>query len=675
VLPEKLTPRHFSFNSHLGACRTCDGLGEARAMKLQALLPHPENAFLDALDARVGATLKRAAKKKALINAVAKVLGEDLKAPLNTWKEESLHILIEGFADGREIDITWRRRRGRSRAKIEERLKWHGLRGIIESWQGRREWLYHVGTCPSCRGQRLQAPLLGVRIGGKSIAEFCALSITDARQFVSNLELSERETLIADQVLTELQNRFTFLKDVGLGYVTLDRPAHSLSGGESQRIRLAGQLGNRLTDTLYVLDEPTIGLHPRDTDRLLRTLEDLRTLGNTVVVVEHDIETIERADYVIDLGPGAGEHGGEVVASGTPSALRRNAASLTGRYLSGKLTIPRPPTPRSGAEPIRLVQATGNNLKTLTADFPSGTLTVITGVSGSGKSTLVMDTLAPALKGHFAKLPSEGLAYDSLEVPGHLKRVVVVDQSPIGRTPRSTPVTYTKLMGALRTLYAKLPEAQARGLTPIHFSFNAKEGRCRACEGRAAIQIEMHFLSDVWLPCEACDATRYNERVRKVHWKGLSIADVLDLTVDEAIDRFRAHRSILRPLQSLSAVGLGYIKLGQTSTTLSGGEAQRVKLATELQSRKQPTVYLLDEPTTGLHLDDVARLLEVLQRLVTEGHTVLVIEHQVDMIQAADHVIDLGPEGGDAGGTIVATGTPNEILKHPDSHTGRALQN
>ena len=674
VLPEKLTPRHFSFNSHLGACRTCDGLGEARAMNLQALLPHPDRPFLDALDARVGATLKRAAKKKALIKAVAVVLGEDLKAPLSSWSEENLHILIEGFSDNRKIDITWRRRRGRSRAKIEESLQWRGLRGIIEAWQGRREWLYHVGTCPSCRGDRLQAPLLGVQVGEKSISAFCAQSITQAHAFVADLELTERERLIAGQVLTELENRFAFLEDVGLGYITLDRSAHSLSGGESQRIRLAGQLGNRLTDTLYVLDEPTIGLHPRDTDRLLGTLEGLRALGNTVVVVEHDTETIERADYIIDLGPGAGEHGGEVVASGPLDEIRGQTNSLTGRYLSGDLVVPRPTQVRSGGPPLRLERAVGNNLQDLSVAFPSGTLTVITGVSGSGKSTLVMDTLGPALRAHFAGVPSDGLGYESLEVPETLKRVVVVDQSPIGRSPRSTPVTYTKIMGPLRTLYAKLPEAQTRGLTPIYFSFNAKEGRCRSCEGRAAIQIEMHFLSDVWIPCEACEASRYNERVRKVKWKGLSIAEVLELTVDEAIDRFRAHRSILRPLQSLSAVGLGYIKLGQTSTTLSGGEAQRVKLATELQSRKKPTVYLLDEPTTGLHLDDVARLLEVLQRLVEEGHTVLVIEHQLDIIRAADHVIDLGPEGGDAGGTVVVAGAPAEIQKERRSHTGRALR-
>jgi len=531
--------------------------------------------------------------------------------------------------------------------------------------------------CPTCHGQRLKAPVLGVRIGDINIAQLCAHTVVAAQAWVDSLDLSAREQQITAQLLPELRSRLGFLDDVGLGYLTLDRRGHSLSGGEAQRIRLASQLGSRLTGTLYVLDEPTIGLHARDVGRLLGTLEGLRDLGNTVVLVEHDLATIRRSDHVIDLGPGAGANGGHIMAAGTPAQIAANPNSITGAWLSGRAQLPAPSEPRPGGPPIVLRGATGHNLQSLDVSFPTAALTVVTGVSGSGKSTLVMDTLAPRLTAALArgkKAPGTvpGLPATALELPPGLNRAVVVDHTPIGRSPRSCPATYTKLLDPLRKLYAMLPESQMRGLTPSDFSYN-RDGACPSCGGRGAVLVEMHFLSDVWMPCEECGGNRYRERVLDVCWQGHNIADVLAMPAQDALAVFANQRKLSRVLSTLCEVGLGYLELGRPANTLSGGEAQRVKLAQELAIRRKGTVYLLDEPTTGLHPADVVHLLGVLQRLVDRGDTVIIIEHAPELIRAADHVIDLGPEGGDGGGRLVATGTPAQLAVHPTSHTGRAL--
>jgi excinuclease ABC subunit A len=532
-------------------------------------------------------------------------------------------------------------------------------------------------VCPSCQGQRLKAPILGVRIGQHNIAQLCALTVEQAQAWATSLALSPREQQITTQLLPELRARLGFLRDVGLGYLTLDRRGHSLSGGEAQRIRLASQLGSRLTGTLYVLDEPTIGLHARDVGRLLDTLEGLRDLGNTVVLVEHDLATIRRADWVLDLGPGAGAAGGTVVAAGSPQQVAAHPTSVTGAWLSGRASLPAPAQPRPGGPPIRLRGARGHNLRGVDASIPTAALTVVTGVSGSGKSTLVMDTLAPRLakalaRGKAAQDLPEGLSASSLELPEGLNRVVVVDHSPIGRSPRSSPATTTKLLDPLRQLFAQLPASQVRGLTPSDFSYN-RDGACPACGGRGAVLIEMHFLSDVWMPCEECGGRRYRERVLDVRWQGHSIADVLAMPAQQALELFAQHRKVSRVLRTMVEVGLGYLELGRPANTLSGGEAQRVKLASELAVRRKGSVYLLDEPTTGLHPADVVHLLGVLQRLVDRGDTVVLIEHAPELIRAADHVIDLGPEGGEGGGCIVASGTPRELARVAASHTGRAL--
>ncbi len=571
VLPEALTPRHFSFNSYVGACPRCDGLGQRRS-------PAGKGSASQA--------------------------------------------------------------------------------------------------CPDCGGGRLRPAILGVHLGGESIAAFCARSVRQALAFLDELDLSAREGRIVDQLLPELRARLGFLRDVGLDYLTLDRRAHTLSGGEAQRIRLASQLGSRLTGTIYVLDEPTIGLHPRDIDRLLDTLAGLRDLGNTVVLVEHDLACIRRADHVIDLGPGAGRQGGQVVVAGAPGEVAACAESLTGAFLAGRRRIAAQLSPRTGGPPIVLRGARGHNLRGLDVSFPSAAMTVVTGVSGSGKSSLLMGTLAPALAQRLgrrkAKAIDAGLPFHSLQLPPQLQRLVVADHAPIGRTPRSCPATATKLLDKLRQHYARLPAAQVRGMTPGDFSYN-RAGACPACGGRGAVLVEMHFLSDVWMPCEECGGQRYRERVLEVRWHGKSIADVLSMSVEEAMGLFANHRAIGGMLKTLWEVGLGYLELGQPANTLSSGEAQRVKLAVELTRRGRRTVYLLDEPTTGLHLADTERLVKLLQALTDQGHTVILIEHCPEVIRAADHVVDLGPEGGDRGGRLVAQGTPAQLARQAQSHTGRAL--
>jgi len=529
--------------------------------------------------------------------------------------------------------------------------------------------------CSACGGRRVRNEALGVRIGGKNIAEATALSVEAALEFFDNLGLKGSEATIAVELLKEIRSRLRFLRDVGLGYLTLDRPAPSLSGGEGQRIRLASQIGSELTGVIYVLDEPSIGLHQRDNRKLLAALKHLRDIGNSVVVVEHDREAMEEADWIVDFGPGAGRHGGHVVAAGPPKAIRASRESLTGRYLTGELEIAIPAARRpSDGRKLTVVGARENNLQDVTVDIPLGQFVCVTGVSGAGKSTLVNQIVYPAAARALYKSDLPVGAHEKVVGLQHIDKVIDIDQSPIGRTPRSNPATYTKLFDCIRDFFALLPEARMHGYTPGRLSFNVKGGRCEACEGDGVKRVEMHFLPDVYVPCEVCRGKRFNEATLQVRYNGLSIADVLDLTVDDALLLFKNHPQIRRALETLADVGLGYIALGQSSPTLSGGEAQRVKLSRELSKRSTGrTLYILDEPTTGLHFDDIKKLLRVLDRLVEAGNTVVVIEHNLDVIKTADHVIDIGPDGGDAGGRIVATGTPEEVAAVPASYTGRFL--
>jgi excinuclease ABC subunit A len=530
--------------------------------------------------------------------------------------------------------------------------------------------------CSACGGRRLRTEALGVKIAGKNIAEVTALSVADSFAFFDTLDLKGSEAKIAAELLKEIRSRLRFLLDVGLSYLTLDRPAPSLSGGEGQRIRLASQIGSELTGVIYVLDEPSIGLHQRDNKKLLAALKHLRDIGNTVVVVEHDHEAMEEADWLIDFGPGAGRHGGQVVAAGTPAEVARSRESLTGRYLAGELRIEVPAERRSGdGRKITVVGARENNLKTINVDFPLGVFVCVTGVSGAGKSTLVNQILYPAVARALHGSEVVPGAHEKVLGLPEIDKVIDIDQSPIGRTPRSNPATYTKLFDLIRDFFALLPEARMHGYTPGRFSFNVKGGRCEACEGDGVKRVEMHFLPDVYVPCEVCQGKRFNEATLQVKYNNLSIADVLDLTVDEALQLFRNHPQIRRALETLADVGLGYIALGQSSPTLSGGEAQRVKLSRELSKRSTGrTLYILDEPTTGLHFDDIKKLLGVLDRLVQAGNTVVVIEHNLDVVKTADHIIDVGPEGGDAGGRVVATGTPEQVAAVKESYTGQFLR-
>ena len=530
--------------------------------------------------------------------------------------------------------------------------------------------------CPTCQGRRLKKESLAVTVGGLDIDSYCHKSVSDALNFMERLELNPTQTMIAAQIVKEIKSRLGFLRSVGLQYLTLSREAGTLSGGESQRIRLATQIGSSLMGVLYILDEPSIGLHQRDNDKLLATLQNLRDLGNTLLVVEHDEDTMRAADYLIDIGPGAGIHGGEVVAAGTPEEVMANPNSLTGQYLSGKKRIPVPETRRPGnGKSLKVIGAAENNLRHIDVEFPLGTFTVVTGVSGSGKSSLVNEILFKKLGVELNRMKVHPGRCDRIEGIEYLDKVVDIDQSPIGRTPRSNPATYTGLFNDIRDLFASTQEAKSRGYGPGRFSFNVRGGRCEACSGDGVLKIEMHFLPDIFVPCEVCKGRRYNRETLEVRYKGKNIADVLEMTVDEAVEFFAPLPRIRNKLQTLCDVGLGYVKLGQPSTELSGGEAQRVKLATELSKiATGKTIYILDEPTTGLHTDDVRKLLEVLQRLVDSGNTVVVIEHNLDVIKCADHLIDLGPEGGDGGGTIVCTGTPEEVAACRSSFTGQYLK-
>lgn len=669
-----LEPRSFSFNSAYGACKRCHGLGTVLEVDPAKLIPDPTQSaesipFIGPADKQGSAYLKSA------LLAVIKHFNADAQAGFSDLPKE----VREGFFNGVAGHLTFRQGLYSYKSPWKGALVWLRQRlneAPSEKVGAALEELVSPTTCPDCKGRRLRADSLAVRLGGKGIADYTEQPIADAVNAFAKIKLNAREEQIAGLILKEIQNRLRFLQRVGLGYLTLDRASSTLSGGEGQRIRLATQIGSQLRGVLYVLDEPSIGLHPRDNQRLLETLSALRDLGNTVLVVEHDEETIRQADYVVDLGPGAGAHGGEVVAVGKAEDVANNPDSITGLYIRGLRKIAVPDERRSpNGKSLRIEGASANNLKEIDVSIPLGLLTVITGVSGSGKSTLIEDILYRALARHLYGSLAEPGPYRTLEGLEHIDKVIEIDQSPIGRTPRSNPATYTGLFTPIRELYAMLPESRERGYKPGRFSFNVKGGRCEACDGDGMKRIEMNFLPDVYVLCDVCRGARYNRETLSVKYKGKSIAELLDTTVEEALPVLENIPQIQQKLQTLLDVGLGYIKLGQSATTLSGGEAQRIKLAKELSKRATGrTIYILDEPTTGLHFADVHKLLDVLQRLVSLGNTVLVIEHNLDVIKSADYIIDLGPEGGEQGGRVVVSGTPEEVARSRKSHTGQVLR-
>ncbi|MBQ2989441.1 MAG: excinuclease ABC subunit UvrA [Clostridia bacterium] len=673
----ELSPRMFSFNSPFGACDKCAGMGEMQVISEYKVIPDRS------LSLRGGAIAVNGFKSMGeeswngpLIEAVGKDYGFDLDTPIEEYSDEALQVLLRGTGAKKYRAVRYFGGEGR-----ETYSAWNGILNIIETRMTQSGGEYYNELmdfipCPACKGKRLSREILSVTVGGLNIYELCSLNVSRALQFFDELKLDRTEEQIAREILKEIRARLGFLKSVGLDYLTLWRKSGTLSGGEAQRIRLATQIGSSLVGVMYILDEPSIGLHQRDNSKLIETLCRLRDTGNTVIVVEHDEETMLASDFIVDIGPGAGIHGGEVIAAGTPAQVMACERSLTGAYLSGRKQIPVPETRRSGnGETLRIVGAAENNLKHIDVEIPLGKFICVTGVSGSGKSSLVNAVLLRELSKKLNRAQTYPGKFERIEGLEHLDKVVSIDQSPIGRTPRSNPATYTGLFTDIRELFAMTPDAKARGYSAGRFSFNVKGGRCEMCEGDGVRCIEMHFLPDVYITCDTCHGKRYNHDTLEVKYKGKSIFDVLDMTVEEGLSFFGNMPKLARKLQTLYDVGLGYIKIGQSSTTLSGGEAQRVKLATELSKRATGrTIYILDEPTTGLHSDDVAKLLTVLNRLCENGNTVLVIEHNLDVIKTADHIIDLGPEGGDGGGTVVATGTPEEVAACESSYTGRYLK-
>jgi excinuclease ABC subunit A len=675
---EELQPRMFSFNSPFGACEECHGLGVKMEFDPTLIIPDNDRCIADGAVAPYRNPMD--GFRGQYLATVAKHFGFSVLTPIRDLTEEQYNALMYGSQERMHFSMSTRN----GDAHWSHTGEWEGLlpqtarlyaQTQSEYRKRELEGYMRVFDCPACRGRRLKDKVLAVRINGKSIIDVTDLSVTACIAFFAGLKLTEKEAGIARQIIKEIRSRLAFLEKVGLGYLTLSRNAGTLSGGEAQRIRLATQIGSNLMGVLYVLDEPSIGLHQRDNRKLIETLRTLRDLGNTLIVVEHDEDMIRSADHVIDMGPGAGLHGGELVAEGNPKEIEKNEKSLTGQYLAGIKKIGTPPRRRAPQKYITVRGCRENNLKNITADFPIGLLTVITGVSGSGKSTLVYETLYKGMMQILHESRDPAGKHDSIVFGSDIDKVLVIDQSPIGRTPRSNPATYTKVFDEIRAVFAETKEAKMRGYKPGRFSFNIRGGRCEACEGDGMIRIEMNFLPDVFIECEECKGKRYNRETLEVRYKGKSIADVLDMSVEEAMQLFQNIPSIRAKLETLSRVGLDYIRLGQSSTTLSGGEAQRIKLTRELAKRATgKTLYLLDEPTTGLHFDDTKKLINVLDDLVAKGNTVVIIEHNLDVIKSADHIIDIGPEGGDAGGYIIATGTPEEVASVRESYTGGFLK-
>ncbi|MCO0861905.1 excinuclease ABC subunit UvrA [Staphylococcus pasteuri] len=676
----ELEPRMFSFNSPFGACPTCDGLGQRLTVDMDLVIPDPNKTLNEGAIEPWEPTSSDF--YPTLLKRVCEVYKINMDKPYKKLTDRQKNILMHGSGD-KEIEFTFNQRFGGGKRK--RKMVFEGVLNNIDRRyhespsEYTREMMSRYMTelpCETCHGKRLSKEALSVYVGGYNIGEVVQDSIKEALKYYQNIELSEQDQAIANQILKEIISRLAFLNNVGLEYLTLNRASGTLSGGEAQRIRLATQIGSRLTGVLYVLDEPSIGLHQRDNDRLINTLKEMRDLGNTLIVVEHDDDTMRSADYLVDVGPGAGSHGGEIVAQGTPKQVMKDKNSLTGQYLSGKKKIDVPEYRREVTKKkISIKGAKSNNLKNVNVDFPLSVMTVVTGVSGSGKSSLVNEVLYKSLAQKINKSKVKPGEYDSIKGIDQLDKIIDIDQSPIGRTPRSNPATYTGVFDDIRDVFAQTNEAKIRGYQKGRFSFNVKGGRCEACKGDGIIKIEMHFLPDVYVPCEVCDGKRYNRETLEVTYKGKNIADVLEMTAEDATHFFENIPKIKRKLQTLVDVGLGYVTLGQQATTLSGGEAQRVKLASELHKRSTGrSIYILDEPTTGLHVDDISRLLKVLNRLVENGDTVVIIEHNLDVIKTADHIIDLGPEGGDGGGTIVATGTPEDIANVENSYTGQYLK-
>ena len=676
---EELTPRMFSFNNPYGACPTCTGLGVLMKIDPAIVITDRSKSLNEgAIQVSGWNSSEPDGMAHMYLEALAEAYGFSLDVPVDELPEEALDKVLYG-TKGEKIRVRYQREGGGGTfsapfegiiANLERRYRETNSESMKAVYEG---YMSNV-PCPDCRGRRLKREALAVTIDGKNIAEVSEMPVRDAHSFFAHLKLTEKQQIIARQILKEVQSRLGFLADVGLDYLTLARSASTLSGGEAQRIRLATQIGSSLVGVLYILDEPSIGLHQCDNRKLLNTLKNLRDLGNTLIVVEHDEETMLDADYIVDVGPGAGINGGQIVAAGTPQEIIDNPNSLTGQYLSGRRSVPIPASRRKPAGWLTVRKARANNLKSITVKFPLGVITCVTGVSGSGKSSLVNEILYKSLSHTLNRSRLRAGAHDGIDGIEQLDKVIAIDQSPIGRTPRSNPATYTGLFDMIRDVFASTPDAKARGYRANRFSFNVKGGRCEACSGDGIIKIEMHFLSDVYVPCEVCHGHRYNRETLEVRYKGKNIYEVLEMTVDEALEFFRPLPKLANKLQTMHDVGLGYVKLGQPSTTLSGGEAQRIKLATEL-SRKATgrTLYILDEPTTGLHVNDVERLDEVLQRLADGGNTLVIIEHNLDVIKTADYIVDLGPEGGDRGGTVVVKGTPEQVAACPDSRTGEYL--